>query len=229
MDKNKSGTNNRKIKAQQNETIMMSDLLSAISENEYPAYIIETVETVQKWMSDAVNHHKNENGEDHDEFINSRRRDSGFAGFLGEDFEDFEEDDVGSVEDLYSRLSSIEEFADVIQNSKKTGGNKSDAIIISIDSPNYESGLRSAIDHAAIFNRGNCKRFWIISDSFVFGEVVNFMPHVEALAEQGTILRFLLVTPWGWIELPLSEAGFLSRSSSQFLWNDAVQGQKRQK
>ena len=211
MDKNKNeiskSETGRKIKTQQPEMMMMSELLSAISENEYPAYIIEAAKIVREWMNDAINRNKNEDGDENgNDFTNV------FSEFFGRNFDD--EDETGSIEDLYSRLSSIEEFADVIPNSKKSG-DKSDTIIISLDSPDYEGGLRAAIDHAAIFSRGKCRRVWIISDNFVFGEVANFIPHVDALAEQGIALRFLLVTPWGWVELPLSGT---SASKQQFLW-----------
>ena len=111
-------------------------------------------------------------------------------------------------------MNSLEEFADVIPNSKKSG-EKSDTIIISLAPPDYEGGLRAAIDHAAIFNRGKCHRVWIFSDSFNLDDVVRFIPHVDALIEQGISLRFLLITPWGWVELPLSGS---TVSRQQFLW-----------
>ncbi|MBR1487036.1 MAG: hypothetical protein IJ597_07280 [Synergistaceae bacterium] len=184
--------------------IMMSELLSAISETEYPDYIIEAANIVQNWMNDAINKSKQE-PEDKPTEIEI------FSEFFGSDFT---EDETGSIEDLYSRLSSLEEFADVIPNSKKSN-NKSETIIISLASPDYEGGLRAAIDHAAIFSRGKCRRVWIISDAFVLDEVVRFMPYVDALAEQNITLRFLLVTAWGWVELPLSGA---TASRQQFLW-----------
>ncbi|MBQ6775240.1 MAG: hypothetical protein IJP53_02170, partial [Synergistaceae bacterium] len=138
---------------------------------------------------------------------------------------EFDDDDTGSFEDLYKRLGAIEDFADLIPNTKK-GGGKSDAIIISLESPDYESGLRAAIDYAAVFNRSSCHRVWIISDSFTFGEVVRFVPHVDALAEQGITLRFLLVTPWGWVEMPLSGS---SISKQQFLWKTEAPVKRRRK
>lgn len=196
----KSETSGKKITKKQPE-MMMSELLSAISETEYPAYILEAVNIVREWMNDAINKNKKE-AEDEPRDI--------FAEFFGQDLED----DTGSLEDLYSRLSNLEEFADFIPNSKRSG-DKSDSIIISLAPPDYEGGLRAAIDHAAIFSRGKCRRVWIISDSFNLDDVVRFIPHVDALAEQGISLRCLLVTPWGWVELPLSGSAL---SRQQFLW-----------
>lgn len=204
---------NKKNTGKKQHEMMMSELLSAISETEYPDYIIEAVDIVQKWMNDAVNKSKQETEDKFTEI---------FSEFFGPDFS---EDDTGTIEDLYSRLSSLEEFADVIPNSKKPG-EKSDTIIISLAPPDYEGGLRAAIDHAAIFSRGKCRRVWIISDAFVLEEVVRFIPHVDALAEQNITLRFLLVTPWGWVELPLSGA---AASKQQFLWRNETPAPKTRK
>ena len=200
ISKSETGKAESKGKKKQQPEIMMSDFLTAISETEYPNYIIEAAGIVRDWMNDAIKRNESSETEPHDIF----------SEFFGENLED----EAGSLEDLYSRLSSLEEFADVIPNSKKSG-DKSDTIIISLASPDYEGGLRTAIDHAAIFSRGNCRRVWIFSDSFVLDEVVRFIPHVDALTEQEISLRFLLITPWGWVELPLSGT---SVSKQQFLW-----------
>ena len=196
----RSETGGKKLGKKQPE-MMMSELLSAISETEYPTYIIEAAKIVQEWMNDAINKNKNE--------LNSEIRDI-FSEVFGPDFSD----ETGSLDDLYSRLSKLEEFADFIPKNKKSG-DKSDTIIISLSSPDYEGGLRAAIDHAAIFSRGKCRRVWIISDSFILDDVVRFIPHVDALAEQEISLRYLLVTPWGWVELPLSVR---ATTTQQFLW-----------
>ena len=206
--------NKKNISKKQHE-MTMSELLSAISETEYPDYIIEAANIVQKWMNDAVN--KSKRDRDSEDRLTEI-----FSEVFGPDFS---EDDTGTMEDLYSRLSSLEEFADVIPNSKKPG-DKSDTIIISLAPPDYEGGLRAAIDHAAIFSRGKCRRVWIISDSFVLDDVVRFIPHVDALAEQNITLRFLLVTPWGWVELPLSGTAV---SKQQFLWRNETPAPKTRK
>ena len=208
----KSETGGKKVsRKQQQPEMMMSEFLSAISETEYPSYILEAVRIVREWMNEAINKEEKEESELHDVF----------AEFFGNDFED----EAGNLDDLYRRLSTIEEFADLIPGSKKSDG-KSDTIIISLAPPDYEGGLRAAIDHAAIFNRGKCRRVWIISDTFVLDEVVRFIPHVDALAEQNISLRFLLVTPWGWVELPLSGA---TASKQQFLWKSEAMTTKRRK
>ena len=211
MDMKKNGlsrsdTNNKKLMSQQ---VMMSDLLSAISETEYPQYILEAIEIIRNWIHDVIN----------------KVQDSETSDIFNEFFGDVEEEEPNEFDDLFARLRGLEEFADVVPNSGK-GSGKPDTLIISLGSGDYESGVRAAIDHAAVFNRPHCKRVWIISDNFIFGDTVKFIPHVDALAEQGITLRFILVTAWGWVELPLSEA---SATKNQFLWKTSKQDIKRRK
>ncbi|MBQ9575066.1 MAG: hypothetical protein IJR27_07305 [Synergistaceae bacterium] len=182
--------------------IMISELLSAVSENEYPQYILDAVSEVQEWMRDMTEKPENDEGDI-------------FTAIFGEGFDD----ETGGIESLFERLESIGEYADVIPNPKAPDG-KPDALIVSITPPDYESGLRTAIDYAAVFNRPTCRRVWIISDTFILDDVMKFSRHVDALTEQGITLRYILVTPWGWVELPLSG---MTASKHSFLWrNEAV-------
>ena len=189
--------------------IMMSDLLSAISESEYPDYILNAIEQVQEWMNEMIKP-ETESDDEADMFR---------ALFQ---FEDEEEDN--NISKLISRLESVKEYADVIPNMDTPDG-KPDAVIVSITPPDYESGLRTAIDYAAVFNRESCKRVWVISDTFIFDEVAKYIHHVDALNEQGIILRYILVTPWGWVELPLS--GNMASKQSFLFQTEA--GKRRKK
>ena len=204
---NKTGSSKKGRKTKQQPEMMISELLSLISEKEYPSYIIEAANIVSQWMNDVIS----KNNKDY------QGPGVSFEDIFSELFDsEFDEDPVG-IDELYKRLNNIKEFADIMptanKNQDKDG--KTDTIIINIDSSDYEGGLRAAIDYAAIFNT-NCRRVWIISDSYVLGETMRFVPHVEALAKKGIALRFLLVTPWGWCELPLSGA---FTSSQNFVWN----------
>lgn len=172
------------------QEIMISDILGAISESEYPDYIIEAAERVRQWMQDMIQPEQEQDHKIDDEAEIMRL------------LFPFDDEDSG-IERLISSLESLKEYADIIPNTEKPEG-KSDTIIVSITPPDYESGLRTAIDYAAIFNRKNCRRLWIISDTFIFDDVIKFSPYVDALNEQGITMRYILVTPWGWVELPLS-------------------------
>ncbi|MBQ6110889.1 MAG: hypothetical protein IJL01_00690, partial [Synergistaceae bacterium] len=149
----------RKKKSPKEPEIMMSDLLNAISESEYPAYILEAIERVQDWMNEMIQPEKEH--EDESDIFRA----------LFQFEEDDEEED--SIHNLISRLESLREYADVIPNSDMPDG-KPDTVIVSITPPDYESGLRMAIDYAAVFNRMTCKRLWIISDTFIFDDIVKY-------------------------------------------------------
>ena len=190
--------------------ITVGELLSAISENEYPQYILDAINLVREWMNEVT---ESDNDSDDDDI---------FAAIFGENYDE----GAGGIDSLIERLEGISDYADIIPNAKKPEG-KSDAVIVSITPPDYESGLRAAIDYAAVFNRNKCRRVWIISDTFIFDDVIKFSPHVDALAEQGITLRYILVTPWGWVELPLSG---MTATKHSFLWrNDGLHDEKAQK
>ena len=182
------------------EGVTVNELLSAVSETAYPQYILEAISKVQEWMNDMTTRSQSPMEET-----------DIFSSIFGPDFED----ESSGIEGLFDRLNSIEEFADVVPSLEPPDG-KPDTIIISLTPPDFESGIRTAIDYAAVFNRSSCKRVWIISDTFVFDEVIKFVPHVDALSNQGIMLRYILVTPWGWVEMPLSGS---SASRHQFLWH----------
>lgn len=184
--------------------ITISELLSTAPESEYPQFILDAISKVQEWMKDVT-----ENDSETDDDI--------FSAIFGENYDDGD----SGIGALIERLGDIGEYADIIPGSGTTEG-KSDALIISITPPEYESGLRSAIDYAAVFNRNTCKRVWIISDTYILDDVMKFSNHVDALSEQGITMRYILVTPWGWVELPLSGN---TASKHCFLWrNDDVPG-----
>ena len=182
------------------EGMTVNELLSVISETEYPQYILEAIGKVQEWMKDITERTEEPPEDDGDIFASLFGMGFGEEGF--------------GMEGLLDSLKSIEDFADVVPNPRAPDG-KPDTLIISLAPPDCDSGIRTAIDYAAVFNRSKCRRVWIISDTFIFGEVIKFVPHVDALAEQGIMLRYILVTPWGWVEMPLSGS---TVSKHQFLW-----------
>ncbi|MBQ7215358.1 MAG: hypothetical protein IJS39_05180 [Synergistaceae bacterium] len=186
MTTENSDTGHRRRKS---GNITVNELLSAIGDTEYPQYILEAIGKVQEWMQEVTE--KPEEPIDEEDI---------FASIFGAAFGENNE-----AARLFEKLRTIEDFADVVPNPNGRSG-KPDTIIISITPPDFDSGIRTAIDYAAVFNRTSCKRVWIISDTFIFDEVIKFVPHVDALADQGIMLRYILVTPWGWVEMPLSGA-----------------------
>ncbi|MDR1377029.1 MAG: hypothetical protein LBJ22_05925 [Synergistaceae bacterium] len=187
-------------KKHREKDLTITELLSVISETEYPQYILDAISRIQAWMLETVNAPA-ERGMDPVTAM----------------FEDGGEMDM---EKLFSDLESLEQYVDLIPNTRRPEG-RADVIVVSVNPPDYECGVRTAIDYAALFNRKNCKRVWVLSDTFIFSDTIHYAAHVDALAEQGVALRFILVTPWGWVEVPLS--GNIA-SNQQFLWHNTMRG-----
>lgn len=175
-------------------------LLSAISETEYPQYILDAIAKIQNWMLDTVN----------------APADQGMDPVTAM----FEDPGDMDMDKLFDELEPLERYVDLIPNTRRPEG-RPDVVVVSVNPPDYESGVRTAIDYAALFNRKHCKRVWVISDTFIFGDNIRYAAHVNALAEQGIVMRFILITPWGWVEIPLS--GEIA-SSQQFLWHNTLRG-----
>lgn len=222
------------------EDMTVNSFLDAISEIEYPKYILEAIDVIQEWLRGlAVNIEEesalddepelkpeaeaknldldldidDKDDEDEDDF----EHDEEFMEFLKHVFGSDESESSEmeeSLEALFERIDAIDENVDVIPNTHKPAGNK-DAMIINILSPESDGGLRTAIDYAGVFNRKKCERVWILSDSFVFDDAAHFTGHITALEKQGITVRFILVNPWGWVELPLSRA---SAQRKQMVW-----------
>jgi hypothetical protein len=180
--------------------LTVTELLSTISETEYPQYILDAISKIQTWLQDTVNAPA-EQGMDPVTAM----------------FEDGGEMDMDK---LFAELESLEQYVDLIPNTRRPEG-RPDVVVVSVNPPDYECGVRVAIDYAALFNRKNCKRVWVVSDTFLFWDTVHYAAHVDALADQGIVLRFILVTPWGWVEIPLSSN---IASSQQFLWHNTMRG-----
>jgi hypothetical protein len=199
MDYRKRGEKDQREPAAKELTV--KELLSAISETEYPQYILDAISRIQAWLLDTVN------------APTDRGMDAVTAMF---------EDDGSDMdmEKLFADLESLEQYVDLIPNTRRPEG-RPDVVVVSINPPDYECGVRTALDYAAFFNRKQSKRVWVISDTFIFWDTIRYAAHVDALLEQGVALRFILVTPWGWVEIPLN--GEVA-SNRHFLWRSPMKG-----
>ena len=220
------------------EDMTVNSLLDAISEIEYPKYLLDAVAAIQEWLRGlAVNieeasvldddNNKSSGAAEPDNKLDDKLEkldddeleldDDELMEFFNRIFDSDEPEQSeleDSLEDLFEKIDAIDENVDVIPNTRKPAGNK-DAMIINLLSPESDGGLRTAIDYAAVFNRSKCKRVWILSDSFVFDDAAHFAGHINALEQQGINIRFILINPWGWVELPLSRASALRK---QIVW-----------
>ena len=179
----------------------VGQFFEAVSASEYPDYILELIEKLQDWMKEI--------------FVvgNDPEKDKKMDPVTAL----FETDPEPDMEEFFSRIEWLEKYADVLPNIKRPVG-KEEVAVINVGTTELESCMRVAVDYASIFNIEKCRRVWIISDSFNFMDISGYVAHISKLSERGITFRFLLVTPWGWIEMPIegNEGG-----KNQILWKTA--------
>ncbi len=158
-------------------------VLKAMEGPDYPDFLLELVCQIQEWMESALS------GEA------LAPVDEGFLSYGERVFQ-------GDMDGLTARLEWLGNRADLLPSVESPQGCP-EAVVLCLGPIDFEEGLRLAVDHGALFGRPNCKRIWLVGDSWHLGEVIHYIPHVKALAAQGVELRFLLVTPWGWTEVPV--------------------------
>ena len=184
-------------KRDSHDEVRISEILRAMEKPAYPEYIQKTVEQIQGWMSTALE------GED----------------FLGDDdvFGALERRFGMEPEHFFSQMEWLHSYADVIPSIQPSEG-KENAVVIAIAPMDIEEGLRLAIDHAAVFSSDTCKRVWIFTDNWVLGECFRYQPHVQVLKKRGVEFHYILVTPWGWTEIPFTKS--LGNRQIPWLGND---------
>ncbi len=179
------------------ETWTVGEILSAMAGTEYPRYIQKIVSQLQQWMDESIA--------------------AEGAAHEGDPLEMLFENAVdGDGEKLFSQLEWVDDYADLLPNFKKPVG-REDAVVLNVGPTDFEDSLRMAIDYASLFNRRLCRRVWVISDTFIIGDIYRYTAHIRALNAQGIAFRFLLVTPWGWTEIPLAAE---SASGNRISWNN---------
>jgi hypothetical protein len=170
---------------------------------QYPEYILDLVTEIQGWMKAMIHGEEDSDGHKTDPVAAL-----------------FEEDTEPDVEGLFSRIEWAEEYADILPNLKRPKG-KSEVVVVNISLPDLDSGMRMALDYAGIFNRSRTKRGWLLSDSFILSDMLRYLAHISALAMDGISVRYLLVTPWGWEEIPVEREPFLD---SRMVWHNSLWG-----
>jgi hypothetical protein len=105
------------------------------------------------------------------------------------------------LEYLFSQIEWASSYADVLPTLKGEP-RKDEALILSVGPIILDEGLRMLVDHAALFARDICRKIWVVSDTWIIGDVLPYMPHIKALRDRGVIIHFMLVTPWNYTEIP---------------------------
>jgi hypothetical protein len=167
--------------ADDSEQLYVEDLLKMMSMQEYPPFIERLLSQMQGFMWGFVS--------DGDEV--KRIEDLASEGY-----------DLDDPQYMLEQLAWVKEYADLVAPEIEEC-NHEEAVILSFTPVDNEEAIRWAIDHAALFARDICRRIWIIGENWDLSEVLQYSKHMKALAEIGVSLRFLLLTPWGWAEVPL--------------------------
>lgn len=179
----------------------VGEILSAMAGTEYPKYIQRLVAQLQQWMDESMASEATEQDGDP----------------MSSLFDSVMEVDG---ERLFTQLEWVDEYADLLPNLKRPSGHE-DVIVLNVGPTDFEDSLRMAIDYASLFNRKLCRRVWMVSDTFIIGDIYRYLSHIRALGAQGVVFRFLHITPWGWAEIPLAADG---SASNRISWNNRKGG-----
>ncbi|GHV29051.1 hypothetical protein FACS1894167_07590 [Synergistales bacterium] len=174
--------------SEKREVWMVGDVLEAMSGDAtqgIPQYVMNVVNEIQAWLADTI---AEESQPDQPELLQGVDRQMS-----------------ADLDYLFAQIERVNTQTDIIPANKELE-NREDAIILSLGPILLDEGLRMMVDHVALFSGGACKRAWIISDTWVIGDVLPYMPHLKALCQKEIELRFLLVTPWGYSEIPWTQA-----------------------
>jgi hypothetical protein len=163
---------------------MVGDLLDAMSGSNVPSYVTMVIKEIQTWLMSVVSE---------DYIVDSADVASG------------EHPLSADLDYLFSRVEWAGSYADILPILKGTP-KMEDTIILSVGPIILDEGLRMMVDHAALFAGDLCKRVWLISDTWVIGDVLSYVPHLSALRKRGIEARFILVTPWSYCEIPWNNA-----------------------
>jgi hypothetical protein len=158
----------------------VGDLLDAMSGSHIPNYVTMVIQEIQTWLSSVVSE---------DYAVDSVETASG------------ERNLSADLDYLLSQLEWANAYADVLP-AAKGAPRQEDAMILSVGPIILDEGLRMLVDHAALFASDVCRRVWVISDTWVIGDVLPYIPHLKALRERGVKIYFMLVTPWNFTEIP---------------------------
>lgn len=170
----------------QDEELTVGQFFEALSAAEYPDYILELTEKIQEWMNECM--------------------DGGGGKKLDPVTALFESEADPDLEGLFSRISFVEEHADLIPNNRRPEG-REEAIVVNVGGGDLDGSMRIAVDYASIFNPEKCRRIWLLSDSFDLVDMSAYVAHLSKMSERGIMFRFILVSPWGWVEFPINRDG----------------------
>ena len=86
-----------------------------------------------------------------------------------------------------------------------------EAVVLTLGEVDLTGAMRLSVDYSLIFSNKLCRRVWIVTDMWIPCDVIEYSDHIRAMTAGGISLRFMLVTPWGWLEIPQITTAFIVR------------------
>ncbi len=102
-----------------------------------------------------------------------------------------------------------------------------EAVVLCLGEADLTGAMRLAVDYSLIFSKNVCRRVWIVSDCWIPFDVLEYGDHIRAMLDRGINLRFLVVSPWGWFEMPVSSVGEIQLPGSSS--SDGGNGRNRRR
>lgn len=175
------------------EPLTAGDLLRSLSDEDYPIYILKLLNQVKGWLTQSFH-------------IDGYDQSVSYDILLRED-----------PEALYGQLKWLEAKVTLLPAMSRPAVHP-EAVVLGLGEINQDDIMRDAVDYSLIFSRGECRRVWVISDCWIPFDVLPYAAHLQAMLNASISFRFLMITPWGWVELPITSR--LSPGLKRFLFQN---------
>ncbi len=141
----------------------VGEILSAMAGTEHPRYIQKIVTQLQQWMEESLTSEAAEHDGDP----------------LSALFDSVLEADG---EKLFTQLEWVDDYADLLPTLRNPQATRMPSC--STWAPPIRGQPPHGHRHASLFNRKLCRRVWMISDTFIIGDVYRYISHIRALGSR---------------------------------------------
>lgn len=180
--------------------LTIGSLMRSMMTPDYPAYVVKLLEQVKGWLTQT---------------FRLDGVDMPYWELLRE-----------APDILFDQLNWLEHSAALLPASAPPPA-MAEAVILSLGEVDLTGAMRLAVDYSLIFSRSACRRVWIVADCWIFCDIAEYGDHIKAIRDSGVSLRFLLVTPWGWLEVPIAAVGSSSLPASSSPDDGRNRGRRR--
>ena len=159
------------------QPLTVGSLMRSMMTPDYPTHIVRLLEKVQSWLTQTF-------------------RLDGIDMPYWEVMRD-------APDTLFEQISWIERSVALLPSTVPPPP-QAEAVVLSLGEVDLTGAMRLAVDYSLIISNSACRRVWIVTDCWIYCDVAEYSDHIKAMNNSGIAVRFMLVTPWGWIEVPIS-------------------------